>query len=774
MRFKKLSSFCILILSIASLATAQNAKIGQFYDHLPYSSANAIAKSDDKIFVATGQTMFTYDITDGSIETLSKVNVLSDLGITALAYSNELNKLIIGYESGNIDILQNNTVTNIPDVIRTSIQGFKSINNIIINGDFAFISAGFGVIKLDISRNEIRETYFIGDDATSVFVNQIVLFNDSIYAATGQGIYVAQLEGTNLVDFQNWTLLSNIPRGNYNTIAASETRVLTNFVSSTSNKDTVWQFTNNTWSKGTFPNYTNFQINEIVFQDNRWFIATAFGARFVSADLTITNQFPSYGSDFPGTSVGDIIIEPNRMWVADKKHGLMLREGGTYTQFLPAGPSSYQAWAMDYRDNELWVASGSLTPGRGNNNLREGIYRYKNRVWTSYNEGLYESLRDLTSIAINPVKTNEIYTGSYRDALIRTDEGEIVAQYNKENSKISDNTGWIGYHAIGGLAFDQQGTLWVTVSGLLNSLVEYPLVAFANEEWHGYKMNNLLTNVSRTEAIIVDEFNNKWFTSPGSGIYIFNDNGTLSDQSDDQIAFLTTGESKGNLPTKEVKALALDQDSKLWIGTAEGLTVINSTFNPFDNQLRADRIIIEQDGAFEFLLESVIINTIKVDGANRKWIGTQSNGVFLISADGQETIHHFTAENSPLLSNTIFDVEIFGSTGEVFFATDKGLMSYIGDATDPESYDGPTYAYPNPVRPDYEGEIGIKGLAPNSEVKITDITGNVIYETFSKGTTATWDGNSLNGKRAQTGVYIVFSVTDDGNEKEVAKILFIN
>jgi hypothetical protein len=237
---------------------------------------------------------------------------------------------------------------------------------------------------------------------------------------------------------------------------------------------------------------------------------------------------------------------------------------------------------------------------------------------------------------------------------------------------------------------------------------------------------------------------------------------------------ITTGELNGNLPTKSVYSIAEDLDGKIWIGTEEGLTVISSTYGLFDGDVKANRIIIEQDGTYQYLLETEVIKTIKVDGGNRKWIGTASGGVYLISEDGQETIHHFTAENSALLSNNIFDIEIFGTTGEVFFATDNGLVSYVGDATDANEYNGPTYAYPNPVRPDYEGLIGIKGLVENSEVKITDITGNVIYETMSEGTTATWDGKSLNGERAQTGVYVVFSVSDDGRQKEVAKILFIN
>lgn len=766
--------FTVLLLFAVIITKAQNAKIGQFYDHLPYSSATVIAKSNDKIFVGAGQAMFTYDIADGSIETLSKVNALSDLGITSLAYSDALGKLIIGYESGNIDILQNNRIINIPDIVRTSIQGVKSVNSILIDGNLAYLSAGFGVVKLDIQRNEIKETFFIGDDATSVFVNEIALFNDTIYAATKQGMYAAKLTGTNLVDFQNWTQLQSLPIGNYNTICQSENMLITNFNTSVYNQDTIWSLSNNKWSKTSFPEYFNGELNKIFFQNGKWLFAYAFGARFVEPDLSSSYSMPGYGNGFKTSEVGGIIIESNnKYWVADKNYGLLLQEFGTYNQFLPAGPASFQAWAMDYKNDELWVASGSLTPGRANNFQRNGIYRYKNREWSSFNGGGYDSIFDITSIAINPFTPGEVYAGSWGKGLAKTQDGVLMQVFDGSNSTITANSVF-EYYTVGDVTFDANGTLWATVSGLPNANVTFPIVSYDGTTWRGYDMNNQLVTQTAATELLIDDFNNKWFVSDGNGVFVFNDNNTPDEDNDDKIALITTGESKGNLPTKQVNAIAMDNDAKLWIGTDEGLIVVNSTFSPFDNQLTADRIIIEQEGAFEFLLESVIINTIKIDGANRKWIGTQSNGVYLITADGQETIHQFTADNSPLLSNTIFDIEIFGSTGEVFFATDKGLMSYIGDATDPDAYDGPTYAYPNPVRPDYEGEIGIKGLVPNAEVKITDITGNVIYETFSKGTTATWDGNSLNGKRAQTGVYIVFSVADDGEEKEVAKILFIN
>jgi len=404
---------------------------------------------------------------------------------------------------------------------------------------------------------------------------------------------------------------------------------------------------------------------------------------------------------------------------------------------------------------------------------KKGVYKYQNNSWHSFNGGAYDSLFDITSVNINPQNTNEVFFGSWGKGLIKTTNGVVNEVYNKFNSGIQSLNAYTD-HQIGSSVFDENNVLWVTCSGSPGANVNNPLVAFDGEDWFTYNMDNMLVTNSNAGEILVDANGFKWFISKENGIFVFDENGTLEDKSDDRIALITTGESKGNLPSKSVHAIAQDQDGKIWVGTEEGLTVINSTFGVFDGQVEANRIIIEQDGSYQYLLETEIINTIKVDGGNRKWIGTASGGVYLVSENGQETIHHFTAENSALISNTIFDIEIFGSTGEVFFATDKGLISFVGDATDANEYTGPTYAYPNPVRPDYEGLIGIKGLVENSEVKITDITGNVIYETMSEGTTATWDGKSLNGERAQTGVYVVFSVSDDGRQKEVAKILFIN
>lgn len=753
----------------------QKAAIGQFVDHLPYSSANTICVAGDKIYVGTGPALFIYDTQDGSFTTLSKINKLSDLGVTALAYSEEYRSVIIGYESGNIDVILNNQVINVPDIARATIQGFKSINNILVKENFAYLSTGFGIVKFDIQRNEIKETYFIGNNATNVPVNGMAFFNDTAYAATEEGIYLADANVANLADFQNWSKHSQFSSGNFNAIDASNTHLLVNLSTNNFNADTIYKYNGFEWSSESFSSYSNEDVNDIRFIDNEWLISQSGSAFIVSQDLSNDTKIFNYGAGFEAPQPRGIAKGSNGVyWIADNRQGLVTQvNSSTYQNFVPEGPASSEAWDMDYFDGKLWVASGALTPSLGNNYLREGLYKYENNTWTSYNSGGIDSLFDLTAVAINRGNSNEVFAGSYGLGLGRIQNGELKEVFDEYNSGIQAISVF-PWRGIGGIAFDNNNMMWASCTGLPGAPVANPLVAWDGQNWYEFNLSNKLISETRAGQLLIDDNGYKWLVSRGNGIFVFDDNRTLADDGDDRIATITTGENTGNLPTKTVNCMALDKDGAAWIGTEDGLTVISSTIGVFDNQLKADRIIIEQEGAFQFLLETEIITTIKVDGGNRKWIGTLSGGVFLVSEDGQETIHHFTADNSPLLSNTVFDIEIFGETGEVFFATDKGLMSYIGDATDGDEYTGPTYAYPNPVPPDYDGVIGIKGLVPNAEVKITDVTGNVIYETISEGTTATWDGNSLNGNRAQTGVYIVFSVSDDGTQKEVTKILFIN
>ena len=275
----------------------------------------------------------------------------------------------------------------------------------------------------------------------------------------------------------------------------------------------------------------------------------------------------------------------------------------------------------------------------------------------------------------------------------------------------------------------------------------------------------------------IDYNGNKWVSIKDAGLFGFKDNGTISSLGDDKTVRLTIGQNQGNLPSNQINAIAVDFDNEIWIGTDAGFAILYNSDAAFDagaGDFDAQRIKIEFEGNVEYVLGATDITSIVVDGANRKWFGTASAGIVLMSADGLEILEQHTTDNSPLISNAIVDLELDQSTGELFIITDKGLVSYRTDAT----YEDPEYenviVFPNPARPDFDGPITIQGIRYNSDVKITDVAGNLVYSTTSNGGTATWNGKTLNGEPVGTGVYLIWTAANEGKGKKVGKVLVVN
>jgi hypothetical protein len=295
--------------------------------------------------------------------------------------------------------------------------------------------------------------------------------------------------------------------------------------------------------------------------------------------------------------------------------------------------------------------------------------------------------------------------------------------------------------------------------------------------WQSFNLGALAFGASRTEAgeVIIDRAGQKWILGRGSNLIVFNDNYTIGNTADDRARILSNKIGNGNLPGNRVLSFAADRDGEIWVGTDEGVAVFYSPENVFSGyNFDAQQVLVEYGGYVQYLLEAEAVTAIAVDGANRKWFGTDRAGIFLMSDDGTEQIHHFTEDNSPLISNSITDIAINHKTGEVFIGTDKGIVSYKADATSGGESNQDVVVYPNPVREGYTGPIAIKGLVTDADVKITNISGSLVYATKAEGGQAVWSGNDFSGRRAQTGVYLVFISNEDGSETVVAKILFIN
>ena len=774
---KTLLLFLLLIL-MSTEGIAQLA-IGQWRDHLSYKKGISITQSTDMVYCATESGMYALHKSDYSLDRLSKISGLSDVGVNTIRYNDYNKTLLIAYKNANIDLVVNNTVYNISDIKRKFITGKKTINNIHFRNELAYLACGFGIIVFDTDKKEIKDTYYIG--ANSSFINVRDFSSDAnfLYASTDSGVYQASLSASNLADYNSWKKFSGIPKGIYNSIAVLNGVVFTNLsmnlTSSLSNQDTIYAYNGTNWYQP-FANsaYDNAVLKKMEVYNNELVVAFAYNVDFFNTSGTRTKRL-ALGAIQPRQAIVDL-ANPKSTWIADHAHGITFNHDvfGKTEYFHPNGPNESKVYAMSVSAGDLVVAPGDRgATWIGTYNSAEA-YTFSNENWTSITNttvSALDSVRDIVSIAIDPINKEHVYLGSLGVGLIEIDNASDTV-WNTKNSALQSRGDasfyWVG---IFGMAYDQERNLWMTNCYANNPLV----VKKADGTWQSFNFSSLGVTTPTIGQILITQSNQKWMVLPrGGGILVFNENKTWGTGDDSSIK-LTAGAGKGNLPSNEVECIAEDHDGEIWVGTDKGIAVFYCADQVFSSSgCEAQQIYIEQDGHTQLLLETEVISTIVIDGANRKWIGTQNSGVYLMSGDGTEQIQHFTMDNSPLLSNEIRSIAINPKTGEVFFGTSEGIISYRSDAIEGLEEYTDVYVFPNPVKPDYDGPIAITGLIENANVKITDISGGLVYETKSLGGQAIWYGKNFKGEKARSGVYMVFCANEDGSKTFITKILKVN
>jgi streptogramin lyase len=774
---KLFSTVITLVLLAVTIQTA-NAQIaiGEWRDHLPYNQAFDVADADPLVYTATKYSLFYYDKDDYSVNRLSKVNGLSDIGISSIAFSKEYNTLVIAYNNTNLDLIKDGNIINISDIKNKQILGNKFINDIYISGNLAYLACGFGIVVLDVDKMEFPDpTYYIGDEGSQVNVYGVTIGHDSIFAATEAGIYHASLNSPNLADYNSWSIDQRIyPDEAFTTIAYYSDRLVVNQNNEVYNTDTVFYYDFNTYKWEHFPDVDNlkkFSMNE---SNGKFMIVGQPNISIYNADydriLFIDRPDWKYLNSRNAT-----IDDDNLIWIADVSNGLISTPDGKEASFVkPNGPYSSSVFDMSLQNEQLWVASGGRSPYWGKLYLRYGVYTFNNESWKSYNNAsgyqIFDTISDMVCIAADPNTKGHVFIGTWMDGVIEMQDDEVLNVYNENNSSLQL---WpaANFVAVSGLDFDSYNNLWAVNSGASNLLS----VRKTDGTWKSFSLGST-TSGTDASKLVIDSYNQKWIMLRAEHkLQVFTDNGTIDDPTDDISKVLTNATGNGALPGNKIYSVAQDLDGELWIGSDEGIGVIYSPGNVFTGgNYDAQRILVEVGGYTQYLLESETVTAIAVDGDNRKWIGTERAGVFLLSADGTEEIHHFTEENSQLYSNLIVDIQINGETGEVFFGTDRGILSYKSTATEGGPTNSNVVVYPNPVREGYAGVIAIKGLVSNADVKITDVSGTLVYATKAEGGQAIWSGYNFDGRKASTGVYLVFATDDQGEEKMVTKILFIN
>lgn len=741
-------------------------RIGTWRSHLPYSNASRLILADTKIYCVTDGGLFYYDQSDKSIEKFSKENGLSDTEISALAYADESKTTIIAYTNANIDLIQNNTIFNIPDILRYSqILGDKRINSIMIRKNLAYFSTGFGIVVLNLETREITETYKIGEAGAQIKVNEMCFDGQYLYAASDQGIYKADINAPNLQDYTYWNRITAIPDFDkkFNAISFVNGIVYVSAKNGTSTGDAIYMYNGSVWS--TFSQFQNDDCNFMSEWNGNLVVSSRYHVHFYSPSGEEIKLL------FTGSPKCAYTDKNSVTWVADADMGLLQNpEGNTKNIINPNGPSTIFVSDLAISENILYAVPGGLNSS-SNNQFRNGeVNIYKENEWTGFKRTQY---KDFYRIAIDPANPEHYFVGSWGYGLFEFLNDSLLTVYRDENSTLQTVIPG-DFFRLGGLAYDAEGNLWVS-----NASVAEPIsVRKKNGDWISFGLNNLV-NSPFTGDIIVTRQGHKWMLlTPGRGLFAMDDNGTIDNPDDDRYIRFDVKDEFNAIITNDVYSIAEDKDGNIWLGTNKGVLVYYNPAGVFEgDNFYAQHINvprIDDPGAGDYLLFTESVSAIAIDGANRKWLGTKNAGVSLVSDDGLKQIHNFSAENSPLLSNSISSIAINEKNGEVYFGTDKGIISYVADATGPAEDFSAVYVFPNPVRENYTGDIAIAGLVENSLVKITDLNGNLVFETVSLGGQALWDGNNFRGERARTGVYLVFCSNEDGSLSRVTKLLFIH
>lgn len=755
----------ISFLSLNCIAQSSFPPVGLWREHLPYQGTIDVTASEQKIYAATEYSLFSIDRQSKEIERISKIAGLSETGISRIQYDALSKKLIVVYSNSNIDVIDQQGIHNIPDLKRKIISGDKSIYHIYVDNNRYYLSTGLGVIVLDADKFEIKDSWLISNTGGYVKTNAFTKTANFFYAATEEGLKKTSATTNNPADFTNWQTVSGsnaLPHAPCKAVVNLQNKVIA------LQNDSLFAEEGATW-KLFFTNgwpFTSVNVSEnglIVCQRKSNGQAQVVVLN-VDGSLQKTIQQPDVIS-FPKNGIS----ANSEYWIADLFGGLSHWIGDISETYKLNSPDNIALGKLAVYNNTLYATAGTVNDSWNYQYNPNGVYKFKDGSWQSYNQYHFQqldTLLDFITVAVDP-RDESVWAGSYGGGLLHIKNNNQL-EILKQSSPLEPTIGDPGSYRVSGLAFDSDYNLWISNFGAGHQLH----VLKNNGEWKSFS-TPLLLNANAVAQIIIDDAAQKWVVSPlGSGLMVFNDNNTIDETNDDKWKVYQTGTGQGNLPSNEVLCIAKDKNGFIWIGTADGIAVIQCPEQVFSGGCEAILPVIKEGAFANYLFKGEVVNTIAVDGADRKWVAT-ANGAWLINSEGNKVLEHFTENNSPLLSNNVRSIAIDGKTGEVYFATDKGICSFRGTATEAEESKGNALVFPNPVPPGYTGSIAVKGLPENSFVKITELNGRLVYQARSLGGQLIWNGKDYKGRPAATGIYLVIAVDETKQEKAVAKIVFV-
>jgi ligand-binding sensor domain-containing protein len=746
----------ILLFFITLDLFSQNIPVGTWRTHAAYNQAYSVADAGDKIYCGTSGGLFYYDKTDNSLQIISKLDGLSETDISKLKYDSSTGILVICYSNGNIDLLQNNNIKNLNFIKQSTALPDKKLNHILIADKIAYMAYNFGVVMLDLNRQEIKETWRnLGTNGSSLSVYGSTIVEDSIFLGTSQGVLVAK-RTANLQDFNSWKILgtaNGLPAGSSIKALASNGK---NLFAGIENQG-IFQYQNGKFVKLAIT--ADFQtINNLQFSGNQ--LAILLPKKIlIQAE---TNTFSELTSTLL-VNPKEIITDGSKRWIADTEFGLVSNENTDYQYFLPGSPYRKEVFQLYTYDEKIVASAGSynFTTPAGS---QAGYYIFEDGSWKNYNKNESKSeqkIPDIKDIVASAYANQKLYLASFGNGLLVSKPDGTFQIFNQTNSSLKPFSGTANSVRITDLETDDEENVWILNFGVNTG---QPVLHELKPDGTFLSFTLPQTLAAYATDLLIDANGYKWMLiSPGYGGGIL-----VYDEKTGKSRYLQSGADKGGLPDQTVNAMTMDADGAIWVGTNRGVAVFYNTSQIFESTTTAVLPVFENS----YLLREEIVTSLTIDGGNRKWIGTQT-GAWLFSSDGTQKVNYFNTENSPLPSNVVKSIAIQPVSGEIFVATDQGIVSYRGTATASEGTNKNVKIFPNPVRPGFDGVISISGLATNANVKITDVSGRLVYQTQANGGTAVWNVQDYKNRRAKSGIYLIFSTLPEGTEGFAGKVLII-
>jgi hypothetical protein len=775
---KKIFSLYILLFSL--VISAQTDYSASWEDFYSYNNVKDFTKVDTIIYALTDNAIFTYDVLSGEINKISSIQGLSGETTSAIYYNETFRRVVIGYENGLVEVIDDDgSITISSDIVNFNQSGEKSINHISEFNNKLYLSTPFAVVVYDIENLEFGDTYFIGNNSSSVKINETIISNNVIYAATEVGIFKADITSNLLIDFNNWQQLFN-GRDFKGVVFLDGLYIIENSILFT------FDGTNLTEEKI----FTK-EIKNIKSTTTNLCISLDKEAKIYDSSMNLVQEFtPNLEYDY---TLNTAFFEDDIAFLATKEFGVLettISEPTTYLEIHPDGPLSNAVFSITAQNNNFWVVYGGYDSTYAPSNNKQGFSHFNGESWINTKYDSNFPITDLNHVTIDLNTENKVYISSFGSTenimseatggLLVVENNEVIEFYNHENSTIEDTNLSDSRVTIrvSGTAFDDLGNLWVTNIAGSNELKKFSNI----QEWSSIDLSSLTTNkiaIGLTE-VAVDRTNSIWIGSRRNGAYVYNENGSR------KKALIATP-NEGNLPDLNVRTIAVDRSNRIWLGTKSGLVVYSNASGVFDEvATNAQPVVIngDENGFGDRLLGDQTINSIVVDGADNKWFGTDSGGVLCTNPSGQTTIAIFSKKNSPLPSNRILKISLDKEVGKVYFATDKGIVAYNSNVVPFGDVLEAVYAYPNPALKNHEA-VTIDGrngnhLPKGTNVKILDVAGNLVHETNVvegqelQGGKVVWNKRNLSGNKVASGIYIVLLSNDDASETAVTKIAIIN